>query len=159
MIFDGFFSYNRQYRGLPRDRGQVNTSHNIRQKSPDIFLPAWYPHMSRQEQRRHRPYFRAGTTTSSNPSDFQQAQQAQRLARPVQGPNYRQLLTQRLQKYSLNANFISRGCGPQNDRRWTGSFWIGATKVGSSEWFPSKRAAKEDAARNALLWMDTYGYP
>ncbi|CCA69373.1 hypothetical protein PIIN_03272 [Serendipita indica DSM 11827] len=87
---------------------------------------------------------------------FQQVQQSARLA---QGANHEQLLMERLNRYSMRAKNMTWGWGPHYDRRWAGSFWIGSVKIGASRWWlMSKDAAKEDAARDALLRLDRHGY-
>lgn len=107
----------------------------------------------RAQQNNNRPY-RAHTAAPGLTRSFQYIQQS---GHP-RWQNHRQILANRLQKYSLNANFLSEGKGPLHDQRWAGSYWVGGTKIGSSGWFMSKDGAKEDAARDALLWLNTYGY-
>ncbi|KAG8806699.1 hypothetical protein FRC18_005967 [Serendipita sp. 400] len=75
-----------------------------------------------------------------------------------QSLSYRQLLQQRLQKYQWTAMYHVEMTGPQHDQRWSGSFWLGGTKIGQSSFYTTKDAAKEDAAKASLNWLNTYGY-
>ncbi|KAG8819200.1 hypothetical protein FRC19_010034 [Serendipita sp. 401] len=82
-------------------------------------------------------------------------------SRPPSRPqslSYRQLLQQRLQKYQWTASFHVEMTGPVRNPLWSGSFWLGGTKIGQSSWHTTKDAAKEDAAKQALNWLNTYGY-
>jgi dsRNA-specific ribonuclease len=72
----------------------------------------------------------------------------------AQSLSYRQLLQQRLQKHGWSATFNPECIGPQHAQQWSGSFWIGDTKIGQSSWHSSKDAAKEEAAQRSMAWFD-----
>ncbi|KAG8808812.1 hypothetical protein FRC18_004840 [Serendipita sp. 400] len=83
------------------------------------------------------------------------------VSRPPSRPqslSFRQLLQQRPQKYQWTASFHVEMTGPVRNPLWSGSFWLGGTKIGQSSWHTTKDAAKEDAAKQALNWLNTYGY-
>jgi len=48
--------------------------------------------------------------------------------------------------------------GPQHAQKWKVSFFLGSTMIGESGWFTNKDGAKENAAMQALRWLDMYGY-
>ncbi|KAG8819199.1 hypothetical protein FRC19_010033 [Serendipita sp. 401] len=72
--------------------------------------------------------------------------------------SYRQLLQQRLQKYQFTATFHAEMTGPVRTPLWSGSFWLGSFKIGQSFCHAKKGDAKEEAAKEALNWLNTYGY-
>jgi hypothetical protein len=76
----------------------------------------------------------------------------------AQSLSYRQLLQQRLQKYGWSARFDVESKGPQHAQEWRGTFWRGSYMLGQSSWCSRKDAAKEEAAKHALTWMNQYGY-
>ncbi|PVG04404.1 hypothetical protein CPB86DRAFT_693178, partial [Serendipita vermifera] len=67
---------------------------------------------------------------------------------------YRQLLQHWLQKRRWDATFTIDSTGPQHEQKWCGSFWIEETRIGQSGWHSSKGAAKEEAARYSLVWLE-----
>lgn len=101
----------------------------------------------------YRPYTAAPST--SRPQAFLQHSPLTSRAQPL---SCRQLLQQRLQKYSWSATFNAQPSGPQHNQCWKGVFQIGEITVGISGWETSKDKAKEEAARAALVWMNQYGY-
>jgi dsRNA-specific ribonuclease len=74
----------------------------------------------------------------------------------VQPLSNRQLLYERLQRYQLQSTFSVDCSGPQHAQSWKVSFFLGSTMIGESGWFMNKDAAKEDAAMQALAWIDTH---
>jgi hypothetical protein len=76
----------------------------------------------------------------------------------AQSLSYRQLLQQRLQKYGWSARFDVENDGPQHAQKWRGTFWRGSYMLGQSSWCSRKDAAKEEAAKHALAWLNQYGY-
>jgi hypothetical protein len=74
--------------------------------------------------------------------------------------SYRQLLHQRLQKYQwLRASFHVEHRGPGHARKYRVVFSIrGYWMKCSDNWYTKKSAAKEEAARLTLLWLDQCGY-
>ncbi|KAG8778077.1 hypothetical protein FRC19_009995 [Serendipita sp. 401] len=78
----------------------------------------------------------------------------------TQSLSYRQLLQQRLQKYQWTATFHATRTRTSTARNplWSGSFWMGGIQIGQSSSHTRKDAAKEEAAKAALNWLNTYGY-
>jgi dsRNA-specific ribonuclease len=71
---------------------------------------------------------------------------------------HRQKLQTRLRKYQWQSTFSYDTQGPPNQQLFKASLFIGSTMIGESEWFPSKDAAKENAAMQALIWLNEHGY-
>ncbi|KAG8751941.1 hypothetical protein FRC14_007495 [Serendipita sp. 396] len=72
--------------------------------------------------------------------------------------SYRQLLQQRLQKYQWTANHTVENAGTTRNPLWFSSFWLGTIQIGQSSAHRTKGAAKEEAAKAALNWLNIYGY-
>jgi dsRNA-specific ribonuclease len=73
-------------------------------------------------------------------------------------PGHRQKLQTRLQKYQWQSTVNVDTQGPPGGQLFKVSLFIGSTMIGESEWFTDKDAAMENAAMQALAWLDTYGY-
>jgi dsRNA-specific ribonuclease len=76
----------------------------------------------------------------------------------AQSSSHRQLLQQRLRKYQWSFTFSVDCSGPQHAQLWKVSFLLGSAMIGESTWFTNKDAAKENAAMQALAWLNTH-YP
>ncbi|KAG8751940.1 hypothetical protein FRC14_007494 [Serendipita sp. 396] len=96
---------------------------------------------------------------SASPETSIRRNTSQTTTRP-QPLSYRQLLQQRLQKYQWTATFhVTRTrIGTARNPLWSGSFWMGGTQIGQSSSHTRRDAAKEEAAKAALNWLNTYGY-